>query len=228
VFIYRLGTARHLQAAGASQWQGFQAAGSITYSGSAAHPQGTATLTITRDGLTRLDVTSSLGTTSLRIQGPGGAFQDVKGKQYRLPPRNARAGLFAYPFLLSPQFLEQQGLSLAAVPWQLDGKSFGRLSVTRPVVNRPASSRANSEVVVTDIYVSPDTHLPYKSVELVGALDLSPQRYVRVVTYEDYRDVEGVELPFRYTETINGQRSWVLQLTTVHPQPQSDPAYFVF
>jgi hypothetical protein len=218
----------YLQAAGAGQWQGIQATGTITYAGNEAPPQGSATLTITRDGLTRLDVTNSLGNTSLRIRGAGGAFQDVSGKQHRLPPRNARAGLLAYVSLLSPGFATEQGLHLAAGTLQLDGRSLSKLSVMRPVAERQASSRAQGDVIVTDIYFSPDTHLPYKSVDLVGALDLSPQRYVRVITYEDYREVEGVQLPFRYTETINGQRSWVLQLTTAQPQTQNDPAYFVF
>ncbi len=218
----------YLSAEGASQWQGVQATGSITYAGNEASPEGSATLTITRDGFTRLDVTNSLGNTSLRIRGASGAFQDVNGKLHRLPLRNARAGLFVYPFLLSPPLSEQQQLSLSSGTSQLQGKTFDKLSFTRPVVGRQASSRARSESMTTDLYLFPDTHLLYKSVELTEALDPSPERYIRVVTYEDYREVEGVKLPFRYTETINGQRSWVLQLTAAQTEAQTDPSYFTF
>jgi hypothetical protein len=218
----------YLQAAGAAQWQGIQATGTLTYEGNEAPPPGQATLTIARDGLTRLDVTSSLGTTSLRIRGAAGTFQEVNEKQHRLAFRDARAGLFAYSFLLSPHLTEEPGLNLTAGTLQLDGKSLNKLSVGRPIQQIQTASRSHSDVIVTDIYFSADTNLPFKSVDLVGSLELSPEQYVRVVTYEDYRPVEGVELPFRCTETINGQRSWVLQLTSAKPQPQSDPAYFSF
>jgi hypothetical protein len=218
----------YFHAVGATQWQGVKATGTITYSGNEAPPQGTATLTIARDGFTRLDVTNSLGSTSFRVRGIRGGFQDVKGTLHTLPFRNARAGLFAYPFLLSPRLPQQQGISLTAGTVQLNGRSFTRLSLARPVIERQTSPRAHGDVIATDVYFSPDTNLPYKSVDLVGALDPSPQRSIRVITYEDYRQVDGVELPFRYTETINGQRSWVLQLTAAEPYAQTDPAYFTF
>jgi hypothetical protein len=217
----------YLRATGASQWQGIQATGSITYAGNEAAPQGAATLTITRDGSTRLDVTSTLGTTSLRIRGASGAFQDVKGKLHRLQVRDARASLFLFPYLLSPNLANQQGVRLSSPGTvELNSVGFTRLSLTRPTLDR--ASRAHDELMTTDFYLSPDTNLLYKSVDLVGSLIPSPQRYIRVITYEDYRQVEGVEIPFRYTETINGQRSWVLQLTTAQPQTQTDPAYFNF
>jgi hypothetical protein len=217
----------YLQAAGGGQWKGIQATGTITYAGNEAPPQGSATLTIAREGFTRLDVTNSLGNTSLKIRGAGGAFQDVKGKLHRLDVQNARAGLFLFPDLLSPGFANHQGLTInASGVVEFNSRAFSRLSLTRPTIDGP--SRAHTEFVTTDFYLSPDTSLLYKSVDMVGSLAPSPRRYMRVITYEDYRQVDGVEIPFRYTETINGQRAWVLQLTTAQPQPESDPAYFTF
>ena len=87
----------YLQAAGAGQWKGIQATGTITYAGNEAPPQGSATLTIARDGFTRLDVTNSLGNTSLRIRGAGGAFQDVKGKLHRLDVPKCPSRSFPVP-----------------------------------------------------------------------------------------------------------------------------------
>jgi hypothetical protein len=109
---------------------------------------------------------------------------------------------------------------------ELNGRAFKRLSLTRPTIDAP--SRAHAEFVTTDFYLSSDTSLLYKSVDMVGSLDPSSRRYMRVITYEDYRQIDGVEIPFRYTETINGQPAWVLQLTTAQPQAESDPAYFTF
>jgi hypothetical protein len=218
----------YLQAAGAPQWQGIQATGTITYAGNEAPPQGSATLTITREGYTRLDVTNSSGDTSVRICGPTGGFQDINGNVHRLPLRNARVGLFAYPYLLSPRLANQRGLAFQSGPSQLGGSAFDKLSLSRPMIERPAPAPNRNGFVTTDLYLSPETRLIYKSVDLVEALDPSPQRYVRVVTYEDYRSIGGVQIPFRYTETINGVRSWVLQLTTAQPEAQSDPSYFTF
>jgi hypothetical protein len=213
----------YLQAVGAAQWQGVSATGTMTYAGNEAAPEGSATLTITREGSTRLDVTNSKGTTSLRIRGAGGAFQDIKGTRHRLPIVNASAGLFAYPFLLSQASQKTQGLSLAAGTLQLDGRLFNRLSVGRPAAAGSAAAQ-NSE----DIYLSSDTNLPYKSAAFVGSVDGSLQRYLKVITYEDYRQVDGVEIPFRYIETINGQRAWTLQLEEAQPVTTTDESYFTF
>jgi hypothetical protein len=218
----------YLQAAGAIQWQGFQATGSIVYAGNEALAHGSATLAVSREGFTRLDVTRSSGSTSLRIRGGMGAFQDTFGKQHRLQASSARAGLLSYPLLLSTELGEQQSLLLAASAVKLGGAPFNKLSLLRPAVEGRPLSPAKGNVVPTDIYFSPDTHLPYKSSDLVTSLDGSPQRYLRVITYEDYRQVEGITIPFRYTETINGQLAWTLKLQEAHSGAPNDPNYFIF
>ncbi len=218
----------YFQVAGAVQWQGFQATGSIVYAGDEATGHGSATLAVSREGFTRLDVSRTSGSTSLRIRGGMGGFQDALGKQHRLQVSSARASLLAYPFLLSTKLSEQQSLLLATGAAELGGAPFNKLSLLRPAVEGRPLSPAKGNVVPTDIYFSPETHLPYKSSDLITSLDGSTQRYLRVMTYEDYRQVEGVTIPFRYTETINGQFAWMLQLQEARSGVPNDPNYFVF
>ena len=217
-----------LQTLGASVWQGFQATGTITYSGSAPVQQGSASLTVAQDGSTRLDVVSSVGDTSLRIHGRSGTFQDAQGKQHPLQVIDAQNSLFPYPLLLSPAFSTLSELSMQTGTVQLGSSNFDKVSLWRPAIKERPFSAFHDNVVVTDHYFYPTTHFLYKSADFVRSLDGSPQRYLRVITYADYRLVGGVQLPFRYSETINGEPAWTLQLQQATPGAPTSIVYYSF
>ena len=53
-------------------------------------------------------------------------------------------------------------------------------------------------------------------------------KFLRVVTYSDYRKVGTAMVPFRYDESMDGQQYWVVQLSDVQLNPVLDATYFQF
>ncbi len=77
--------------------------------------------------------------------------------------------------------------------------------------------------MVLDLYFGPD-NLLYKSATSVESLAQTRYQYLEVVTYTDYRLVDGVKLPFHIATTLEGQPSWAFTMTDV----SSNPANSVF
>ena len=85
-----------------------------------------------------------------------------------------------------------------------------------------------NSAVTADFYFDPTSHLLIKSVcpVLMGAGH--PVTFLSVVTYSDYRKVGTAMIPFRYTETLNGQLYRTLQLSGVQLSPDLTSQYFQF
>lgn len=90
----------------------------------------------------------------------------------------------------------------------------------------PASEKGN--IGVLDLYFDSTSHLLLKSADYVQLDTSDRQHYVRVVTYGDYREVDQTLIPHQYSQTLNGQKQWTLQLAEVHLSPATDASYFQF
>jgi hypothetical protein len=82
---------------------------------------------------------------------------------------------------------------------------------------KPATT-TDRTYLVSDLYFGPD-HLLYKSATAVEALSQTRYQYLEVITYTDYRLVDGVKLPFNIAATLEGQPSWTFAMTAVSSNP---------
>lgn len=214
----------YLKAVNIGAWKGLQATGTMTDS-SGANNQ--ATLTVLNSDQFRLDVQTSKGERSTRISGSFGKTLEVDGRSFYTPPATAKAGLLAFPRLLDSTFPNSATSLVDRGQVQIDGRSLHRITIEEPAFPGNAVTDQRN-VSVTDLYFDASTHLLIKSAGAVQLDSADRQRYLVVVTYGDYQKVQGGLLPHQYSQSLNGQRQWTLQLNAANLQPSVDSTYFQF
>jgi hypothetical protein len=216
----------HIAALGAGSWLGMQGTGQIVY-GSKDSTAYTATLSILGTTGFRLDSKTATGETSTRIYGRYGTIQEADGRKYPLPSNTAISGIVQFPqlrlvgFPASGESLIDRGLVT------VDGASLHRVTVECSASTRNQGAVQGS-MVATDFYFDPATHLLLKSVNKIRLSGTGNSDFLRVVAYEDYRQVSGGMIPFRYVQTLDGNKQWTLQLSDVQLNPALIPTYFAF
>lgn len=163
----------------------------------------------------RLDIQMPKGPRSIRQDGAYGAVQHEDGRVKPMDARDAVNELVAFPRLLDTAFPSAGTTVIDDGMAVVDGTSLHRISVEIPMPGNLPDSHGKPAMSVTDYYFDSQTHLLVKSANAMIGLNASPERYLRVITYGDYRAVNGLEIPFQYRETLNGQVLWTLQLSDV-------------
>jgi hypothetical protein len=215
-----------LKTTNGASWTGLQAIGTFTSPGDNG-ASSAATLTIQNGDAFRLDVNAPEGPLSIRLQGNLGQILESNGIEHRLPLATAKSCLFAFPRIMANSFPNALTSIVDQGPISVDGKTLQRITISDPVFANRAVT-AEDQISTIDLYFDPATHLLVKSVASVQLDSRDRERYVQAITYGDYRQVDGIVLPFAYTQTLNGQRQWDLQLTSVQLGPQVDDTYFSF
>jgi hypothetical protein len=216
----------HLKVVGSSPWSGLQATGQITY-GVEDTTAYSATLSILGGTAFRLDGQTSKGELSIRINGGHGKIQEGDGHLYPLLPSTAKSGIvqFELPRLSNFPYPGTSLLDRGLVV--IDGRSLHRITYETSTADASEVVRKKN-AVITDFYFDPTSHLLIKSANSIlidGALSAN---FLRVISYDDYRSVQGTMVPFRFTQTLNGQKQWTLQLSTVQLNPALETSFFEF
>jgi hypothetical protein len=220
----------------ATQWDGLVASGKFT---DIYGNLDQATLTLVGSSESRLDVTTAAGVQSTRIAGPYGSVQDVSGSIHALPPATALGGIVAFQNLLTPTFPNSAAIVVDQGQLQVSGtllhritietQAFPTLSVsTSATVSASAPVSPGPNLNITDFYFDPATHLLVKSASYLQLNTADRERYLIVQTYSDYQTVGGILVPLNFSQTMNGQPQWTLQLSNPTLQPSVDASYFHF
>jgi hypothetical protein len=219
--------ASFLKTVNGAAWSGMQATGTETYPSGDTSQQSAATLTIQSGDAFRLDIETSEGKRSIRMHGSIGQTLDSKGVNHYLPLATARGGLVAFPKLMIAAFPSEQISVLDQGMVSIDGKPLRRITVEEPVFAGTVPTTYD-QVSTSDLYFDPTSNLLIKSVGYIQLTSLDRERYIQAITYSDYRTVDNMLLPFAYSQTLNGQRMWSLQLASVQLKPAVDHSYFQF
>jgi len=206
----------HLKVVGTAPWSGLQGSGMITY-GSDQNSY-SATLTIVGSRKSRLDVQTPTGIISSRINNRLGNIQQPDGKMFPLAPEIAASGILQFEL---PRLADLQTRSsvLDHGVTVIDGMSLHRVTIEQPLTPR--------KNIATDLYFDPQTHLLVKTANAIRP-DGSQSDLLRVITYGDYRPVDGVMIPFLYTQVLDGQKQWTIKLSEVRLNPTLQSNYFEF
>lgn len=220
---------KSIQATGDTEWVGFQARGSIYYGSDSSAPSYPATLTVLKDGQTRLDVERPDGLISSRFSGPSAGLQVADNPVMRVDARDAIRGLVIFPTaLMASETLPTLSLRVSG-QMTVGDNVFSTVALGRPLPPHVRSIDLNAAAVVTDLYFDNHTGLLSKSVDMVPQLGGFQQLLKRVITYSNYENNNGVLIPMRYDATLNSQPTWSLTLTSVQQLPAYfDASYFVF
>lgn len=215
----------HLKAVGLSPWTGMQGTGQITYGDdSAAY---SATLTIVGSTEFRLDAGTQQGQFSTRISGNYGEIQEADGRRTLILPNTAASGLVQFQLLRQANFPNTKASLLDRGTVTVGNHPLHRLTYEFPAVAATLPTQ-KQQTIATDLYFDTATHLLVKSANTIRINGSGNHDFLREITYEDYRQVGSSMIPFRYTETLNGQKLWTLQLSDVQPSPDLQTTYFEF
>lgn len=201
----------YTNAVGVVPWTGMQGTGTFTPNTNTSAAE-QAILWVQEHDRYRLDVQTPNGIRSSRILEAMGAVQHANGKMDLLNELDAMAGIVAYPMLDEAGFPNATVTLMDQGYVTVDGASLHRISVARPWPGNPKDAQGNPITSVTDLYFDPSTHLLVKSACLIAGMRKTSTRYLQVISYSDYRAVQGMQVPYQDRETINGQLIWTLQL----------------
>jgi hypothetical protein len=215
----------HLKVVGAGPWAGMQGTGQITYGEDTTTYS--ATLSVLGGTHFRLDGQTQAGQLSIRINGNNGKIQEADGHQYPILPSTASSGIFQFELPRLADFPHASTSFLDRGSVSISGTLLHRLTY-----EIPAASADNAPMikgaVVTDFYFDPISHLLIKSANSIRINGAGNNEFLRVITYGDYRKVGDLMIPFRYTQTLNGQKQWTLQLSDVQLNPDLNTTLFEF
>lgn len=160
-----------------------------------------------QDGRTQLVVTRA---------GGKGALRDVTGRVTKIT-RNTRAGT-EVPFLPLPGMLADL-LASAGTIADLGIDTVGGRTVHHVVISRQFPRGNDPDGTMTarstvDIFIDSENFLILKLGHT--AADLSGRRSItRTVTFTDYRPVNGAMVPFLITESLDGQKTWSIIVSSI-------------
>lgn len=216
----------HLKVVGTSPWSGFQGTGQILY-GVEDPTTYSATLSILGGTGFRLDGQTARGELSTRINGGHGKIQEGDGHLYPLLPNTAQSGIVQFELPRLANFPNPGTSLLDRGLVVIDGRSLHRITYETTTADASEVVRKKN-AVITDFYFDPTSHLLIKSANSIRIDGAGSADFLRVISYDDYRSVQGSMVPFRFTQTLNGQKQWTLQLTTVQLDPTLETSSFEF
>jgi hypothetical protein len=218
-------------AVGPATWMGMEATGRI-YPGTTRTAQTTsgqdASLWILGHQGYRLDIKTPKGPISIRMNGAYGAMQPPESHVILMDAPDAVAGLLVFPQLQDPGFPAQSISLIDEGRVSADGVVLRRITMEVPWAGVSAKSQQQSGISITDLYFDPATHLLVKSANVLQGTDPRMAHYMKVVTYGDYRPVNGVQIPFRMSESLNGRPVWTLQINHAQFSTKLTAPYFSF
>jgi hypothetical protein len=204
-----------LQAVHFNGWTDMEGTGIATLPADSGEGQCSATLMILGSDDVRLDLQTAKGVRSIRLSGAMGETQHETGTRTSVPPSTAAIGLFAFSQLFTRNFSVNDLSVVDRGIIQIEGNALHRITLEVPYERKNADGSGHDRDLATDLYFDPASHLLIKSANLIRLGNSGAANLLRVVTYTDYREVNAMLIPFRYTQTLNGQRQWVLQLDQV-------------
>jgi hypothetical protein len=216
----------HLAIVGSAQWLGMRGTGQIVY-GSKDPTAYSATLSMMGSYQVRLDAETNKGEMSIRIHGGLGKIKSGDGTMSSMPFDTAMSGLFPFALPRLKNFPGPTGSLLDHGLTTIGGTELHRITFEVATIGRNPVTKSR-QTVATDLYFDPTSHLLVKSSTASAIADGRNVKFLFVVTYDDYRKVGTSMVPFRYTETMDGEQYWTLQLSEVQLNPQLPSTYFEF
>ena len=210
-----------VRATGALEWKGMTATGTIMFPGdSGSHA---AKLSVLNGSLYRLDVTRDAGIDSTIFNGSQALFIRADGVRKPISSDVAALGLISLLRLLasgypaSSTILTDQGIITVATA-----------TLHRVTLDDPSVDGTGNPWKTIDLYSDPKTGHLIESVATVHISTADRSLYTLDTIYADYRTAGLLQLPYTYTQNLNGQLQWTLTLNNINMSMLPDVSVFNF
>ena len=197
--------------------QDFTALGDITVYSAGKELQGHARVLARGQDQFRFDEYLSMGTRSWAVSNRSGELKDSDGKVSSIPPHNAMTlGSLTFPYL---RLLAAAGDNTTAVQdlgdLVVESQKLHKLHVHRDFDSSFGGDNAVNHLSDADYLFDSQTHLLASVRNQTHPVESMAKDVPHEVQFSDYRNVNGVMVPFGVTEYIGGQRVWTLQLSSI-------------
>jgi hypothetical protein len=189
----------------------YTATGNITYPLVADHDvKGIVTVRGKGLGQFRLDTNLPFGQRSEATDGLT-TIKTENGSIHQLDTQAPLAAArLALPYLELKAALTSRGLTLEYKGIvDVDGHHAHDIQVQHIAPGAPDRFRVVSWHLTTDYFIDASTF------QIVMMQDVTPKRVIRQVRYSDFRVSNGLLIPFVINVRINGQETWVIDLTEI-------------
>lgn len=197
--------------------QDFTASGSITYFWAGSQELGTATLRALGMSSFRLDANLPQGTRSWSATSGKGYVKEPTGQVNPIPSHNT----MHLPALSFPQWKIADLLSNASLSVSnLGTATYGTHQVTVVHVQLPVDDSTDPGGFISHLSAT-DFLIDAANFQVVAIRDaLHPARnsmldVVHEISFADYRLVNNSLVPFSFTERVDGQETWSIQLNSI-------------
>lgn len=209
-------------------WQGIEAKGTFTIGVGEEAQNSPATLVLEKADRYRFDIQTENGERSIRSRDGIEAIKSSTGEIRGLPFVQLGTRIILPSQLL--EIVNRENFTVIDDGVRLiGGKQMHQVTVIypiRPQLPGAAYSKENFAAVV--FYFDPVTHFLLKSVSENSASEGGAQKMLKVITYGDYRTVQGASVPFIYFETNNGQPGGTFRASEVLVTSHHEMSYFQF
>lgn len=210
-------------------WSAVRFEGTISRGSGSSTTQTPAEMTLAPYGGFRIDLNEPTGTASARFLEFYGGYRNPAGIVNRFT-----GSLLGGPFIDAAQLaqaIQRSDVSLIDDGIKtIDNRSLHQITLVMPI--RPESSQSASSFSVQRaawlLYFDPQTHYLFKTVRIGGHHGNSSNSSMQVITYGDYRKVQGYEVPFVFVETNNGQADMSFSASRVNQASAVHYSYFQF
>jgi hypothetical protein len=205
-----------LTAAGGPQAKGslhdFEGTGTITYFVSGQEVRGSVTLKGRGYNQFRMDAQLPHGRRSIVLDGGRGKINDVQGAPLDIPSITVNSvGNLTYPYLVIGSFVENPDSRIAYIgTTEIRGRPVYEIRVMRPTADRPDPRMR----LTLDYFVDKETYLVLRVADSTH-LAVPASNFPHAIDYDEYRAVNGLEIPMRVSETYMDSVVWNLHLREI-------------
>lgn len=197
--------------------QDFTGSGSITYYWAGTEVSGPVTLRGKSGQEFRLDANVPQGTRSWAVSGGEGSLQEPTGQKSSIPFSNSwnLANLNA-PCLALVAALNDPSFSIVIAGQPvIGGKQLYDLRLQKSFGATDDPSGSLSKWSQRDYLIDPATLTVVAAQDTQYSNDSPRHSFRHQIAFSDYRAVNGALFPFSITETIEGQQTWAIQLSSI-------------
>lgn len=195
--------------------QDFSATGTATYYWAKQSVPAPVTLKARGASQFRVDAILDSGTRSWVASNGMGTLVNTDGIRTKIPFYNAvNVGILSWrlPNIMTALTDPTITASYVGLVQSEQGQAY-QIHVQQTDASNPDPVLANIKAV--DYFVDPNTYLLLQTVDSTYSTTDLTQAYQHAVVFSDYRNVNGVMVPFSITEKISDQSTWSIQLDSI-------------
>lgn len=198
--------------------QDFNGSGQITYYWGGQEVTGSVSVRGRSADQFRLDAALPSGTRSWVVSNRGGELKEVDGKISSIPPHNAMTlGSLTLPYIRLLKATTDGSTSLqdGGEVTTSTGQKMRKIHVHHDFDPSFGNNNPVNHLLDADYFIDVTTNLLVSIRNQAHTVESMASDVPHEITLSDYRNVNGLMVPFGIAEYVGGQRVWVLQLSSI-------------